>query len=446
MYEKYFAYVEFVGFTVATNTLTLGVPNWEFAKNIEKEDKVFDALKFCVLNTFGKVGLVWKALVAKETPLLIHGTPGPITPPITPEPEKKAQAPGTPASSLPPIDSRLSRTQTFSNFFEASSNRLSRSIGLRIAQNPSGTQFNPMFVFGESGCGKTHLVNAIGNLCKAKFPSKRILYVTARQFQVQYTNANREGKINDFIAFYQTIDMLIVDDVQDWMQADKTQNTFFHIFNHLHRNERRIILVSDRPPVEMEGMSRRLLTRFSSGLLAEMERPNEQLCMEILKNKVGRDGTKVPLDVMQYIARHANGSVRDLEGIINSLMAFSVVYNCNIDMKLVERVLKRTVKMDDQPLTVDDILNSVCRHYEVTPNNVRSKSRKKNLVLPRQLTMFLVNRYTNIPSTRIGKLIGNRDHSTVLHSIAAIEEALKSSPDFADVVKKIEESLNIKQE
>ena len=302
-----------------------------------------------------------------------------------------------------------------------------------------------MFIFGPSGCGKTHLVNAIGNRCKEMYPAKRVLYVSARTFQAQYTTSTLQGRGNDFIAFYQTIDMLIVDDVQEWESAKGTQDTFFHIFNHLHRNNRRIILVSDRAPVELEGMNRRLVTRFACGMIAEMEKPNYQLRVDILKKKIARDGLMVPEDVVEFIAETANGSVRDLECVINSLMAYSIVYHCNIDMMLVERVVKRAVKVDDMPLTIDDILDRVCRAYEVTPNAVKGRSRKKELVMPRQLTMYIANKYTNIPATRIGKLVGSRDHSTVLHSIAKIEEMLAVDKVFASQVNKIEESLQIKK-
>jgi len=301
-----------------------------------------------------------------------------------------------------------------------------------------------MFIFGPSGCGKTHLVNAIGNRAKELYKEKRVLYVSARTFQAQYVTATMQSKINDFIAFYQTIDMLIVDDVQEWVKATGTQDTFFHIFNHLHRNNRRIILVSDRAPVELEGMNRRLVTRFACGMIAEMEKPNYQLCVDILRKKIARDGLVVPDDVVEFIAETANGSVRDLEGVINSLMAYSIVYHCNIDMALVERVVKRAVKVDNMPLTIDDILDRVCRTYEVTPNAVKGRSRKKELVVPRQLAMYIANKYTNIPVTRIGKLIGSRDHSTVLHSISKVEEMLKTDKSFAEAVKRIEDALAIK--
>jgi chromosomal replication initiator protein len=350
-----------------------------------------------------------------------------------------------PAAPKPDIESNLNRGQTFRTFVEGDSNRLSRSIGLRIAEHPAGTQFNPLFIYGPSGCGKTHLVNAIGNRCKELYSEKRVLYVSAQMFQQQFTQANLKGEFNDFISFYQTIDMLIVDDVQEWMTATKTQNAFFHIFNHLTLNGKRIILVSDRAPVELEGMNKRLLSRFKSGMMAEMEQPNVQLCVDILHNKMARDGVKIPEDVVVFIAQTANNSIRELEGIINSLMAYSVVYNSSIDMKLVERVVQRAVKIDNMPLTVDDVLETVCRFYDVTPNAVKGASRKKELVIPRQIVMYLADKYTNIPAARIGKLIGGRDHSTVLHSINKVRMMIEKDKVFASQVKKVDEMLKVKK-
>ena len=334
--------------------------------------------------------------------------------------------------------------KSFGNYVEGDSNKLPRSIGLSIAEHPNTTQFNPMFIYGPSGCGKTHLVNAIGLRTKQLYPQKRVLYVSARLFQVQYTDSVRQNTTNDFINFYQTIDVLIVDDIQEWATATKTQDTFFHIFNHLFRNGKRIILASDRPPVDLKGMNDRLLTRFSCGLIAELEKPNVQLCVDILHSKIKRDGLNIPEDVVRFIAETANGSVRDLQGVINSLLAYSVVYNSNIDMRLAERVIKRAVKIDDEPLTIDDILDKVCSHYNVTTTAVNSRSRKKDIVMARQVSMYMAQKYTKMPASRIGKLVGNRDHSTVIHSCTKIEDRLKVDKGFFAEIASIENSFKLK--
>lgn len=343
------------------------------------------------------------------------------------------------------IDSQLDVHKTFANYIEGDSNKLPRSIGLSIAEHPNTTQFNPMFIYGPSGCGKTHLINAIGLRTKQLYPQKRVLYVSARLFQVQYTNAVRNNTVNDFINFYQTIDVLIVDDIQEWISATKTQDTFFHIFNHLFRNGKRIILASDRPPVDLRGMNDRLLTRFACGLIAELEKPNEQLCVDILNQKIRRDGLHIPADVVQFIAQTANGSVRDLQGVINSLLAYSVVYNSNIDMRLAERVIKRAVKIDDKPLMVDDILETVCAHFNVTQTAVSSRSRRHEYVIARQVSMYLAQKYTKMPASRIGKLVGGRDHSTVIHSCSQVEQRMKTDKLFNDDIVSIENSFKLKK-
>ena len=343
------------------------------------------------------------------------------------------------------LNPQLDVKKTFQNFIEGDSNKLPRTVGLSIAEHPGKTTFNPFFIYGPSGCGKTHLINAIGVRCKETYPQKRVLYVSARLFQVQYTDSVRHNTTNDFINFYQSIDVLIVDDIQEWMNSPKTLDTFFHIFDHLFRIGKQIILASDRPPVDLQGVKERLLTRFACGLIAELEKPNVQLCIDILNAKCRRDGLKIPADVIQYIAETANGSVRDLEGVVNSLMAYSIVYNTHLDMRLAERIVKRAVKVDNHPLTIDDILEKVCRHYNVEQRQVFSKSRKREFVQVRQVSMYLAQKYTKMPAGRIGQLIGNRDHSTVIHSCNAVEQRLKIDTTFSDEIRSIENSFKLKK-
>ncbi|MBO7138989.1 MAG: chromosomal replication initiator protein DnaA [Prevotella sp.] len=344
------------------------------------------------------------------------------------------------------IDPQLDPKKTFDNFIEGDSNKLPRTVGTTIAGQPGKTTFNPFFVYGPSGCGKTHLINAIGVEAKKLNPHLRVLYVSARLFQIQFTDSVRRNTTNDFINFYQSIDMLIVDDIQEWVSAPRTLDTFFHIFDHLFRLGKQIILASDRPPVDLAGVKERLLTRFSCGLIAELEKPNKQLCIDILQSKCRRDGLKIPADVIEFIAKTANGSVRDLEGVLNSLMAYSIVYNSAVDLHLAERVIKRAVKLDDnQPLTIDDIMEKVCQHYGVSQQQVFSKSRKRDYVQVRQVSMYLAQKYTKMPASRIGQLIGGRDHSTVLHSCSTVEQRLKVEASFREELQSIEQSFRLKQ-
>lgn len=412
------------------------------------EENYIDLLSKVLTRVFGQgVRLTYRVLTDKANHLTQDLQQDSYAANVQPQrPTARANQSPTVLDAAQPqdIDSQLDVHKTFANYIEGDSNKLPRSIGQSIAEHPNTTQFNPMFIYGPSGCGKTHLINAIGLRTKQLYPQKRVLYVSARLFQVQYTNAVRNNTVNDFINFYQTIDVLIVDDIQEWISATKTQDTFFHIFNHLFRNGKRIILASDRPPVDLRGMNDRLLTRFACGLIAELEKPNEQLCVDILNQKIRRDGLHIPSDVVQFIAQTANGSVRDLQGVINSLLAYSVVYNSNIDMRLAERVIKRAVKIDDKPLMVDDILETVCAHFNVTQTAVSSRSRRHEYVIARQVSMYLAQKYTKMPASRIGKLVGGRDHSTVIHSCSKVEQRLKVDKAFSAEIASIENSFKLK--
>ena len=449
-YNTWFDPIVFESYKPATKTLLVRVPSTYFYEYLEAH--YVSLLSKALRQNFGDgIRLAYRVVVVKDAP---GGT-------ITEAGEQEASAARVEGQNVQKavnataqaanavaqddIDTQLDPKLTFNNYVEGDSNKLPRSVGLSIAEHPNTTQFNPMFIYGPSGSGKTHLVNAIGLKAKQMYPQKRVLYVSARLFQTQYTDAILHNSSNDFINFYQSIDMLIVDDIQDWAGKAKTLNTFFHIFNHLFRNGKRIILASDRPPVELQDMPERLLTRFSCGLVCELEKPNIQLCVDILSNKIRRDGLKIPQDVISFIAQTCNGSVRDLQGAINGLLAYSIVYNSNIDIRLAERVIKRAVKVDDKPLTIDDIVETVCNHYNVTVTAVNSKSRKRDYVVARQVTMYLAQKYTKMPASRIGKLVGNRDHSTVIHSCSKVEERLKIDQDFCDELVSIENAFKLKQ-
>ena len=422
-------------------TLVVQVPSQFFYEFLE--DKFVDLLRKTLYKVIGEgTKLMYNVMVDKssrpEKTVNYESTHRTIMP------QKQTIDKAIPQIPVPDLDPHLNPEYNFDTFIEGYSNKLSRSVAEAVALNPAKTIFNPLFLYGASGVGKTHLANAIGTKIKELYPEKRVLYVSAHLFQVQYTDSVRNNTTNDFINFYQTIDILIVDDIQEWMTAIKTQDTFFHIFNHLFRNGKRIILASDRPPVDLKGMNERLLTRFACGLIAELEKPNVELCVDILHNKIRRDGLTIPEDVIRYIAQTANGSVRDLQGVINSLLAYSVVYNCDIDMRLAERVIKRAVKVDNEPLTVDEILERVCEHFSVTTTAVNSRSRKRDIVTARQVSMYLSQKYTKMPASRIGKLIGNRDHSTVIHSCTQVEKRLKTDKMFSAELGTIENAFKLK--
>lgn len=446
-YNTWFKPIVFESYKPSTKTLLVQVPSPFVYEYLEQN--FVDLLSKVLHRNFGEgIRLTYRVVTDKEHKLSQDIEADPDDADMAKQARECAQQ--TTAQPAAPqqqedIDTQLDPKLTFNNYMEGDSNKLPRSVGLSIAEHPNTTQFNPMFIYGPSGSGKTHLVNAIGLKAKQMYPQKRVLYVSARLFQTQYTDAVLHNASNDFINFYQSIDMLIVDDIQEWAGKAKTLNTFFHIFNHLFRNGKRIILASDRPPVELKDMPDRLLTRFSCGLVCELEKPNIQLCVDILSNKIRRDGLKIPVDVISFIAQTCNGSVRDLQGAINGLLAYSIVYNSSIDIRLAERVIKRAVKVDDKPLTIDDIVETVCHHYNVTVTAVNSKSRKRDYVVARQVTMYLAQKYTKMPASRIGKLVGNRDHSTVIHSCTKVEERLKIDAGFNDELVSIENGLKVKR-
>lgn len=339
-----------------------------------------------------------------------------------------------------PVDPQLNPRYTFENFVEGASNKLARSVGISIAETPGKIAFNPFFLYGPSGVGKTHLVNAIGVRIRELYPEKRVLFVSAHVFKTQFTDSVIHNTQNEFINFYQTIDVLIIDDIQEITTA-KTQQSFFHIFNHLQQNNRQIIITCDRPPVLLEGMEERMLTRFKWGMTAEMEKPDTQLRRDILVSKIRKDGLVIPPEVVQYIAQHVESSVRELEGIINSIMAYSVVDNCEIDLQLTQRIVARAVNLEQKGLTADDILSAVCSRYGVKAKELVSKSRKQAVVQPRQLAMYLIHKYTDMSYSQLGRLFGKRDHSTVLYACNQIAHRISVDKQFRREVEELEAAL-----
>ena len=253
------------------------------------------------------------------------------------------------------LDSMLINRYTFDNYVEGISNRLSRSVAISVADKP-GRAFNPLFIHGSSGVGKTHLINAIGARIKELHPELRVLYVSAHLFQVQYTDSILQKNFNDFMRFYQSIDVLIIDDIQEFAGLQKTQNAFFHIFNHLHLNGKQLIMTSDRSPAQLQGMEERLITRFKWGMTAEIEKPDLELRKSILRNKVYHDGLNFPEEVISYIAENVNASIRDLEGIVVSIMAHSTINNADIDINLARKVVGSLSNYEKKSISIDNII------------------------------------------------------------------------------------------
>ncbi len=343
--------------------------------------------------------------------------------------------------TLKDIDPQLNTSYTFDSFIEGKSNKLARVAGKSISENPGDTAFNPLFLHGHSGVGKTHLVHAIGLAAKEKNPNKRVLYVSANLFQIQYTNAVRRNSVNDFLNFYQTIDVLIIDDIHEFAGKTATQNTFFHIFNHLHQSRKQIILTCDRSPALIQGMEQRLLTRFKWGLTAELEKPDFELRKAILESKIYRDGLDISSEVVDFIAENVTENIRDLEGVIVSLLAHSMLTNAPIDIKLAEKVVKKLVSITPVSISMERIKDVVCEHFNLELESILTKSRKREVVQARQIAMYLSKQYTKNSLSSIGHAIGNRDHATVLHACKTVNDLMSTDKNFKSSVLEIESKL-----
>lgn len=352
----------------------------------------------------------------------------------------EATKPAPAKPTAPPLDPHLNTECTFDTFVRGAANKTALSIAISVAESPNQQAFNPFFVYGASGVGKTHLVNAIGNKVISLFPEKRVLYVPAHIFYLQFTDAAREGKQNDFIHFYQTIDLLIIDDFQEITTA-KTQSAFFHIFNHLQLNGRKIVITSDRSPSEFTGIEERMLTRLKWGAVIEIERPDIVLRRAILQNKIKRDGLTFPREVINYIAENVSDNVRDLQGAINSILAYSFDESGDITVELAKRCVSRIVNVTKKELRIDAIINAVCKASGIRKADMTGKSRKREIAQARQLALYLGRKYTDLSYNELGRAMGGRDHTTVLHSCEQIEKRLAADKPYRLEVELLEAGL-----
>lgn len=444
-FRTWFEPLSFYSFNTQTNELKINAPSSFFNEYIGEH---FAQLTYAALrNQFGpEVRLYFRQMTDNENKIahVVESVNVPINSAAqAAKTVSQAPAPQPSHDVRPELDSHLIAEYSFDNFIEGQSNVLPRSVGMSIAKNPKMMTFNPLFIYGHSGVGKTHLVNAIGKAIKELHPDKRVLYLSAHLFHVQYVDAVRKNTVNDFIRFYQQIDVLIIDDIQEFATLQKTQNTFFHIFNHLKQNGKQLILTCDRPPAELQSMEERLITRFKWGLLAELGLPDEKLRRGILASKIHRNGLKIPQNVVNFISETVTDSVRDLEGVLNSLMAHSVVYNCDIDIEMARRVVGHATKVENKPITIEDIIAHTCAACQVSQKDLLSTSRKANVVTARQIAMYLAQKLTDLSTSKIGALIGKRNHTTVLHSVTTINDRMSTDKKLRAKVEEIES--NIKQ-
>jgi len=416
------------------NVLTIQVPNRFFYDYIE--ENYLGTLKKTIYQILGPKGrLEYKILVentAATTPQERSFSSKDIKNPFVIPGLKKTK-----------IESHLITKYTFDNYIEGDCNRLGRSAGLSISKKPGGTAFNPLVIYGNVGLGKTHLAHAIGNEIIKNFPDNNVLYLTTESFTNQIVAAIKNGTMEDLLNYYQLIDTLIVDDIQFLSGRDKTQDIFFNIFNQLQQTGKQIILTSDRPPKDLEGIKERLINRFKWGLTADLKSPDFETRLAILEHKMGSDVKQVPSNVKEYICFNIKNNIRELEGVMISLLAQSNLNNREIDIELAKEIIQKFVTQINKGITVENIARLVAEHFDVPIETLSSKTRKRQVVIARQLSMYLAKNYTKSSLKTIGDNFGGKDHSTVIYSINTVRDLIDTDSLFKDTVAELEKKVEL---
>lgn len=341
------------------------------------------------------------------------------------------------------IDSQLNPVYTFESYVEGDCNRLSRAAGYAVAKKPGGTAFNPLFLHGGSGVGKSHLLQAIGNHIKQITPSKTVLYIQADKFINQFIDSAKNNATNEFINFYNLIDVLLIDDIQFFAGKEKSQEIFFNIFNHLHNNGKQLCITSDRPPKDLEGIEERLLSRLKWGLMAEMTMPDYDTRYTILEKKMYADGVILPKEVVEYVAYNINTNIRDLEGAMIALLAQASLVKRDIDIELAKKIIKNYVKSVSREVSVEYIQKTVCEYIGISTDLLKENTRKREVVNARQISMYLAKKYTKNSLKEIGRHFGNKDHSTVIHSIQVVDNLLEVDKKFQEDMEELKKRINL---
>lgn len=343
-----------------------------------------------------------------------------------------------------PQDSQLNSSYSFDTFIEGDCNRLARSAGYAVAKKPGLTSFNPLMIYGGVGLGKTHLVQSIGNEIKSNIPNKFVLYVSSEKFINQFIKAVQNNELQSFQAYYLQVDALIIDDVQFFGNKERTQEIFFHIFNHLHQSGKQIIMTSDRPPKDLKGLEERLLSRFKWGLTADLQQPDFETRMAIIHNKMEAEGIEIPPDVCEYLAYTVDTNIRELEGVLISLIAHASLNRREIDLELAKQIMKNIVHDIETEVGIDYIQKTVAEYYHLNQDDLKDKTRKKEIVIARQVAMYFAKEYTNHSLKSIGYHFGGRDHSTVIHAVQTVNDMIDVNTIFKSSIEDLKEKLKIK--
>lgn len=442
-FDVWFAPIVAVDFEPETSRVTLRVPSQFFVEQIE--GRYINVLSAALKKVFGEnVKLTYKYnVVGNDDASAVEQSEDNSSVKLKREfkiHKPRVANPFDSDDNLEDIDPQLNPRYTFENYCGSMSNKLALSIGQAIAEHPEVKTYNPLFVFGSTGVGKTHLLQAIGIKLKENNPRTRVLYVTARVFESQYTTAVKQNKINDFINFYQSIDVLLLDDIQEFAGKTGTQNTFFHIFNHLHQHQRQLVMSSDCRPSDLDGMVPRLISRFKWGMTVELEKPDLELRRKFLAMKAAQDGLNISNEVLDFIATSVTENVRELEGVMVALLAHATMLGQDITIDLARSVIGNTVKVSQRQVTFESIAETVADYYNLPTNLLYGKSRKREISDARQLVMYLAKKEAQMSSTSIGAKL-DRTHATVLHACIQIEQRMSIEKDFSKEVQAITASL-----
>ncbi len=438
-FDKWFRPIEAIAFD--GTKLRLRVPNESYVNQIEKN--YLSLLRPIILQCYGQQTQLHYAVPRVVTATSTAADRGSATTARFAGTEAKIKnpfvIPGIPRRLN--IDPQLSPGLTFDSFIEGECNRLARSAGMAVAVSPGHNPFNPLYIYGNSGLGKTHIVQAIGHEVRQRHPELYVLYVSMNKFQAQFQTAYKNGEIPDFIHFYQMIDVLIIDDIQELTGKPGTQNAFFNIFNHLQLAGKQLILTSDKPPIELKDIEQRLLTRFKWGLSAPMQLPDYDTKLKIIRAKAERVGARVTDDVVAYLAEHISANVREIEGALSSLVANASFLDRKITPALAKEMLKVYVKINRKEVSIDRITQVVCEHLGIDLDRLNSSERTREIAQARQIAMYLAKQHTKAPLTTIGASIGGRNHATVLHSCKAVSNLLETDKQFRQQVEEIEKKV-----
>ncbi len=424
-----------------SNVLTVEVPSQWFYEWLEEH--YITVLKKAIIGTIGPDGKLQYSIIVdrgnqSSQPMSIQ----------LPQKGAKSTVQTTPFD-IPEVqqnnkESQLNPNYIFDNFVEGDCNRLARSAGLAVAQKPGITSFNPLMFYGGVGLGKTHLIQAIGNYVRSNFRNKFVLYVSSEKFTSQFIDALKNNRIQEFQNYYMQVDVLLIDDVQFLAKKEKTQEIFFHIFNHLHQMGKQIIMTSDCPPRDLKGLEERLLSRFKWGLTADLQLPDYETRVAIIKSKMQNDGIDIPDDVTEYLAYSVDTNIRELEGVLISLIAHSSLNRVEIDLELAKQTLKSIISDIDTEVDIDYIQKTVAEYFDVNASALRDKVRKKEIVMARQVAMYLAKEFTKHSLKAIGMHFGGRDHSTVIHSIQAVEDLRDTNSGFRASLEELKKKIKIK--